>query len=119
VSGAPGIAALAAAALKIVARDGVPAEVAANTDEAGWQALTDDGTRLDVSLAGPDIPEGIVEDIASHALIGEQRSWKGVYRLVVRAPLIVFDLCWTPGEPIRIMTFSRGDWEKDLFALAG
>ncbi len=46
-------------------------------------------------------------------------KWRGSHRLVVAPPLIALDLCWTPGEPLRIMTFSRGDWEDELLAMAG
>ena len=45
-------------------------------------------------------------------------NWRGTHRLVVAPPLVALDLCWTPGEPLRIMTFSRGDWEEELLAMA-
>lgn len=118
---APSLQELANLALKILARDGVPAESAANTDETGWQVVAtgQGGTPLDISLAGPDIPDRLDEEIIPPPRVAEQLGWKGSYRLVVLAPLIVFDIYWNPGEPLRIMTFSRGDWEIDLAKLAG
>jgi hypothetical protein len=32
--------------------------------------------------------------------------------------LLVLDLYWNTAEPMRIMQFSRGDWEEELRALA-
>ena len=118
---APSLQELANFALQILARDGVPADSAANTDDPGWHvgATGENGTPLDISLAGPDIPSRLDEEIIPPPQVAEQLGWKGQYRLLVLAPLIVFDIYWTPGEPLRIMTFSRGDWEKDLAALAG
>lgn len=112
---------LANLSLKILAREGLPVEGAANTDGTGWQVIATgaNGTPLDISLAGPDIPALLDEEIIPPAQVAEQLGWKGAYRLVVRAPLIVFDIYWNPGEPLRIMTFSRGDWEADLAKLAG
>ena len=93
---------------------------AARTGEAGWRARCDVGAgpALDISLAGPDIPEAVSDPIAPPDLIARERPWKGRYRLAVNAPLVVLDLYWTPGEPLRIMNFSRGDWERDLAAAA-
>jgi hypothetical protein len=112
---------LANLGLKILARDGLPTDGAANTDKAGWQvvATAANGTPFDISLAGADIPAVLDEEIIPPAQVAEDLGWKGAYRLRVRAPLIVFDIYWSPGEPLRIMTFSRGDWEMDLAKLAG
>jgi hypothetical protein len=38
--------------------------------------------------------------------------------LTVAAPVLAFDICWRPDQPLRIMTFSRGDWEAQLMSLA-
>lgn len=118
---APSLQDLANLALRILARDGAVAPSAANTDEPGWRVVAtgEAGTPLDISLAGPDIPDRLDEEIIPPARVAEQLGWKGKYRLVVLAPLIVFDIYWNPGEPLRIMTFSRGDWETDLAKLAG
>ena len=105
---APSLQELANLALKILARDGVPAESVASADEAGWHVVATGqaGTPLDISLAGPDIPDRLDEEIIPPARVAEQLGWKGNYRLVVLAPLIVFDIYWNPGELLRIMTFS-------------
>lgn len=107
--------------LKILARDGFPVPDVANTNHAGWQVVATgaNGTPFDISLVGAEIPHVLNEEIVPPAQVAEQLGWKGVYRLLVRAPLIVFDIYWNPGEPLRIMTFSRGDWEADLAKLAG
>lgn len=118
---APTLSDLAGAALKILARDGAPTPAAAHTDEPGWRigCEASSGTVIDISLAGPDIPAGIEEDVVPPEMIAKERPWKGTYRLAILAPLIVFDVAWSPGEPVRIMTFSRGDWETDLIEIAG
>jgi hypothetical protein len=117
----PSLQDLANFGLKILARDGLSVEGVANTDATGWQVVATgaNGIPLDISLAGPDIPAQLDEEIIPPAQVAEQRGWKGAYRLQVRAPLIVFDIYWNPGEPLRIMTFSRGDWETELAQLAG
>jgi hypothetical protein len=50
--------------------------------------------------------------------IPKDPDWQGRYRLVVAPPLVALDISWTPGEPLRIMYFSRGDWEAQLMRLA-
>lgn len=117
---APSLGDLAGAALALVAREGVRVDDAAGTGEPGWWLVADapDGSSVEISLAGPDIPGAVDEDIAPPVLIAEQLGWKGSHRLVVTPRQIAFDIYWTPGEPVRIMTFSRGDWEKALLELA-
>ena len=122
VAGAPTLQDLAGLALRVLAREGAVVDVVGNTGEPGWRCVvggaggTDGRPPLDISLAGPDIPDTVSDGIAPPALIAGERPWKGRYRLAIRAPLLVFDLYWTPGEPLRIMSFSRGDWESDLAA---
>ena len=50
-------------------------------------------------------------------MIAQQRPWSGAYRLTVKAPLLVLDLYWNADEPMRILQFSRGEWEAALRAL--
>ena len=85
---APSLQELANFALQILARDGVPADSAANTDEPGWHvgATGENGTPLDISLAGPDIPSRLDEEIIPPPQVAEQLGWKGQYRLLVLAP---------------------------------
>jgi len=73
------------------------------------------GGPLEISCRGPELPGETPGSVADYQMIAAQPAgWRGAYRLVVRAPLVVFDLCWNAGEPLRIMGFSRGDWEDDL-----
>ncbi|MEE8445628.1 MAG: hypothetical protein V3S44_09785 [Alphaproteobacteria bacterium] len=75
------------------------------------------GATLEISCRGPDLPGAVPGPCASYQMIADQPAgWRGAYRLVVRAPLVVFDLCWNADEPLRIMGFSRGDWEGELMA---
>ena len=74
-----------------------------------------DGAPLDISYRGPELPASVPTPVADFQSIADQPpGWQGAHRLVVRAPLVVFDLCWNPDEPLRIMGFSRGDWERGL-----
>ncbi|MDZ4780250.1 MAG: hypothetical protein SGJ19_08360 [Planctomycetia bacterium] len=71
---------------------------------------------LDIRCTGPDLPKAVSAQTAHPSSIPKQRPWVGTYRLAVKAPLLVFDIYWNPGEPLRIMQFSRGDWERELLA---
>ena len=105
---------LAEAALAVLARDGERAA-------AGWrfETRTADGQAFEIGCAGPDLPAAIPAETVLPTEIPKDPNWRGAYRLTVAPPLVAFDICWTPGEPLRIMTFSRGDWEDALLALAG
>ena len=108
------LTALAEAALAVLARDGEP-------DGAGWRYRTETGAgqAFDIGCDGPDLPAAIPAETVLPSVIPRDPKWRGTYRLVVAPPLVALDLCWTPGEPLRIMTFSRGDWEDALLAMAG
>lgn len=112
---APELKSLAAAALSVLARN--PTD---NAGRSAWAvtAAVPDRPELTIRCSGPDLPALIPDNTAHPSVIPIERPWTGVYRLVVRAPLVVLDLCWRPDEPLRIMGFSRGDWEKDLETLA-
>lgn len=101
---------LAGKALALLARvDGGPREWRTSVRGA-------DGIEIAIVLTGPDVPRTVPGAIATPDRIARERPWVGTYRLVVRAPLIVFDLYWNKDEPLRIMGFSRGDWEQTLIA---
>ncbi|MEE8334171.1 MAG: hypothetical protein V3R85_10010 [Alphaproteobacteria bacterium] len=102
---------LARRALALLRAQGV-----ADQDGAIIATLTTaDGAALEISCSGPDLPGDVPEPVADYQMVSvQQAGWQGAYRLVVRAPLVVFDLCWNTGEPLRIMGFSRGDWESEL-----
>ena len=88
--------------------------------ESTWRfrATMPDGMACEIRCAGPDLPGTVPSRTVSSADIPKDPKWRGLYRLVVAPPLIALDLCWRPGEPLRIMTFSRGDWEDALIAMA-
>lgn len=90
------------------------AALAALERAGAHEAAVDGDVPIRIRLTGPDIPRDIPAEIASPERVARERPWTGIYRLIVSAPLIVLDLYWRPGEPLRIMTFSRGDWERDL-----
>ncbi|MDE0436611.1 MAG: hypothetical protein OXH92_21655 [Bryobacterales bacterium] len=107
------LTALAGAALAVLAREGEP-------DGTGWRYRTEtgDGRAFDIGCDGPDLPAAVPAETIVPSAIPQDPKWRGAYRLTVAPPLIALDLCWTPGEPLRIMTFSRGDWEDALLAMA-
>jgi len=108
------LTALAEAALRVLARDG-------DRDGAGWHYRTEtgEGQAFDIRCDGPDLPAAIPAETILPSDIPKDPNWRGAHRLVVAPPLIALDLCWTANEPLRIMTFSRGDWEDALLALGG
>lgn len=110
---APALKALAEAGLAVLAGKGTRA-----ADGSSWSyaARTPAGIHLDIRCTGPDLPKTVPVHTVHPSLIPRQRPWVGRYRLIVRSPLLVFDLYWNADEPLRIMTFSRGDWERDLQA---
>lgn len=117
----PELKALAGAALALIARGGT------DTGETDFDGRTirrfaetiSDGQTMEITFAGVDIPAGIPDRTAHPSDIPYERPWVGDYRLTVRAPLVVMDLYWRGDDPLRIMGFSRGDWEEDLAAMAG
>ena len=85
-------------------------------DRAMAAAITaPSGQRFELSYRGPGIPQALPDGIADFEAVRLQDpAWIGTHRLVVRVPLVVLDVCWNEGEPVRIMVFCRGDWEDDL-----
>lgn len=77
------------------------------------------GHPLSIAYRGPAPPDGVPEAVAGYQLVLEQGAgWTGAHRLRIEAPLPVFDLLWNDDEPVRILYFSRGDWEGDLLEAA-
>lgn len=110
---APVLAELASAALRLLAIQG-------NRAGAAWAlaAAAADGARFELRCDCPKLPDAIPAETVHPSMIPKQRPWVGTYRLTVKAPLLVLDLYWNAAEPLRIMQFSRGDWEDELRALA-
>lgn len=117
---APALAALAGAALALLARDGARGDGGRNPGDATWRlsATSPGGVRFDISCTGPDLPASVPAATAHPTDIPKERPWVGTYRLAVAAPVLAFDIYWRADAPLRIMTFSRGDWERELLALA-
>ncbi len=114
---APELKALSRATLTLLGD--VAAGTGENPDDKDWRLISTspDGAAITVSCTGPDLPAAIPDDTAHPSVIPFERPWLGVYRLTVAAPLVVFDIAWRPDEPLRIMNFSRGNWEETLTAL--
>jgi hypothetical protein len=117
---APVLTEMGEAALSLLDRDGAKTDGGANPGDGSWRLETEtpDGVKFDISLTGPDLPATIPGESIHPTLIPAERPWTGEYRLIVKAPLVVYDIYWKSGAPLRVMTFSRGDWEAALTALA-
>lgn len=78
------------------------------------------GEAAEIAWRGPQpMPDRIPDALADYETVRLQPAgWSGAHRLVVRVPLVVLDLAWTADEPVRVMTFCRGDWEQDLLERA-
>lgn len=106
---APSLHTLAAAALRLLEQGG---------PDLSDRALP--GTPpLSVHYRGPRPVAPVPDAVVAPAEVPRHRPWLGAHRLTVRAPLTVFEIAWNAGEPLRIMNFSRGDWEAQLLAAAG
>ena len=116
----PELKELTRAALVFLLRDGEANQAGENPGDKTWAltATSRDGTTLSISCTGPDLPTNVPVDTAHPSVIPFERPWIGVYRLIVAAPLVVLDIAWRPDEPLRIMNFSRGNWEDELTELA-
>lgn len=83
-----------------------------------FDTKTAEGMTFEIRCSGPDLPEAVPADTISPADIPKDPKWQETYRLIVAPPLVAFDICWRADGPLRIMTFSRGDWETHLTDLA-
>ena len=112
--------ALSASALGLLARSGSCGDGGANPGDKTWSVTVaiPSWPTMTISCSGPDLPDRVPGAMAHPSIIPFQRPWIGTYRLVVTAPLTVLDLYWRADAPLRIMGFSRGDWEANLEVLA-
>ena len=92
------------------------AQAGDQSDDGAWtvQLQTANGFALEITCTGPDLPAMVPEETISPTDIPKDPKWQGSHRLLIAAPLVAFDLYWRPGEPMRLMSFSRGDWEQVL-----
>ncbi len=114
------LTAVAEAALRLLDNGSGPAGSDADPGPSIWSVEETSSTSvpLVVTCSGPGLPATIPAEIIRPAEIGKHLGWLGSYRLKVKAPLLVLDLYWRPGEPMRIMTLAGGDWEQALLQLA-
>ena len=116
---APALMELSAAALRILARAGDIHQE--NGEKLIWtkNVQTLDGMPLSIRLTGPDLPKAIADNTILPSHIPLEPHWQETYHLLVTAPLVTLEIAWGLGEPLRILNFSRGDWETNLLKLAG
>jgi hypothetical protein len=117
----PVLKSLAEVALAVLARHEqgpTASEKAGSTERNGrqwrFETKTPEGMRFEIRLTGPDVPATIPDTVVAASEIPRNIGWRETYRLVVSPPLIALDLGWRADGPLRIMTFSRGDWEAQL-----
>lgn len=73
------------------------------------------GECLTLDYRGPSIPDALPDEIATADMVTAQPAgWQATHILSIRAPLMVFAVAWNDGEPVRILVYSRGDWEQVL-----
>ena len=73
------------------------------------------GENLTLDYRGPSIPDALPGEIATADMVTAQRpEWQATHILSIHSPLVVFELAWNDGEPVRILVYSRGDWEQIL-----
>ena len=106
---------MAESALAVLARLGERTDIGSSGD-AVWQyrSSTPEGKTFEIRCSGPDLPATVPDETVLPADIPKDPKWRGIYRLVVVPPLVTLDIAWRPESPLRILTFSRGDWEKYL-----
>ncbi|MBT5051467.1 MAG: hypothetical protein HOM58_23430 [Rhodospirillaceae bacterium] len=116
---APALMEVSEAALSLLARDGD--KTPADGNKSIWILNTEtlDGMPLSIRLTGPDLPAAIAENTILPDRIPMEPHWQETYHLLITAPLITMEIAWGPDDPLRILNFSRGDWESYLLKLAG
>ncbi len=72
------------------------------------------GQNFEIRCSGPDLPVTVPDNTVVPSDIPKNPKWRETYRLTVAPPLITLDICWRQNSPLRILAFSRGDWEKFL-----
>ena len=73
---------------------------------------------LSIRLTGPDLPTAIADNTILPNRIPMEPHWQETYHLLIGAPLITMEVAWGPDDPLRILNFSRGNWESYLLKLA-
>ena len=113
------LTALSGAALAVLARDGAKTDHGDGTSSWHKRTETPDGMPFDITLTGPDLPPAVADQMTLPPDIPNDPHWRETYHLSVAPPNVALELTWGPDEPLRILNFSRGDWENQLQAMAG
>ena len=118
---APDIGTAAAAALAVLARDGVKTDDGIRPGDSRWryEGKTADGQKFEIEFSGPDLPAQAADRTILPSDIPKDPKWQGEYLLAVSPPNIAFQISWSNDAPLRILNFSRGSWEDELIAMAG
>lgn len=118
---APAIGDAAAAALTILARDGVESDDGIRPGDSRWvyRGKTANGQKFEIDFSGPDLPARTADHTILPSDIPKDYRWQGEYMLTVSPPNIAFQIAWSKDDPLRIHSFSRGSWEDELATMAG
>jgi len=87
-----------------------------NGGEGQW---TYNAGNIAIIVQGPDIPAAIPASLAGPDDVAASVDFRPAYTLSIDAPRRVLELTWSAREDLRILCFSRGDWEQELAALSG
>ena len=111
----------AAAALAVLARDGVKSNDGIRPGDSRWryEGETADGQKFEIEFSGPDLPAQTADQTILPSDIPKDPNWQGEYLLAVSPPNIAFQIAWSNDDPLRILNYSRGTWEDELAAMAG
>jgi len=116
---APIVHRMAQASLRALASHGAREDGGPMPGDVTWvqTSRTQHGANLHICCSGPYLPRGVPNETIRPADVGKNIRWAGTWRLVIRAPLTVLDLYWREEDSLRILQFSRGDWEQDVLGL--
>lgn len=117
----PVVRELCEAALRVLAREGVRRNGAGPEGETvfDYTGQCANGARLEIICRCATLPNDVPAETLRPMDVAANIKWRAHVRLIVRAPILAFDIAWREGEPLRIMTFSRGTWEADVRTMAG
>ena len=107
-------------ALSLLALAGGAVPAAAGDEPNDWQFEQSGptGTPFQISCIGPTLPTTLPAEVIRPADIAKDRPFVGTWRLIIKAPILVLDIYWQAGKPLRIMTFANGDWQQELASMA-
>ena len=116
---APELLKLSEAALAVLARDSRKSDHGDGTSTWRAKAETFEGLPFHISFTGPDLQKSAAGQMILPSDIPKDPHWQETYRLLVAPPNVALELTWGPEDPLRILNFSRGEWEAQLLGMAG